>query len=195
MSQQPGPVVVVQQVGRTNGLGIAGFIVSLLGLLGTCGLLSPVGLLLSFIAMFKAPRGFAIAGVVLGLIGSILAIIAVFFIGLATIGAAVGIGTALKPAKATMDMLVLARDVQDQLDNGNPMPPDLKSLPGVRSHQLQDPWGHPYHLVAKKNNEFQIASDGPDGKAGTSDDVTVDSTDVNHSQPNGATTPRPSNPD
>ena len=37
----------------TNGLGTAGFVVSLAGLLCTAGFLSPVGLLLSFFALFK----------------------------------------------------------------------------------------------------------------------------------------------
>src|ERR1043165_9168202 len=55
---------------RTNGLGIAGFVVSLVGIF-TLGLLCPIGLLLSFIALFRAPRGFAIAGLIIGLLGSL----------------------------------------------------------------------------------------------------------------------------
>lgn len=53
----------------SNGLGVAGFVLSLVGFL-SCGLLSPLALLLSFIALFKPPRGLAIAGFVLGLVGS-----------------------------------------------------------------------------------------------------------------------------
>lgn len=52
-----------------NGVGLAGFIVSLVGFL-TCGCISPLGLFLSLIGACFAPRGFAIAGIVLGLIGS-----------------------------------------------------------------------------------------------------------------------------
>ena len=52
-----------------NGLGTAGFIVSLLALF-TCGIASPIGVLLSLPALFKPPRAFAIAGTVLGLIGT-----------------------------------------------------------------------------------------------------------------------------
>ena len=48
-----------------NGLGIAGFIVSVVGVF-TLGCLSPVGVLLSLIAAFRRPRGFASAGVVIG---------------------------------------------------------------------------------------------------------------------------------
>ena len=53
---------------ETNGLGIAGFVVSLIGIL-TCGVPSIVGLGFSLIAIRKKPKGFAIAGVILGVIG------------------------------------------------------------------------------------------------------------------------------
>jgi hypothetical protein len=52
-----------------NGLAVAGFACSLLGLM-TCGLLGPLGLLFSLLALIKPPRGMAFAGVVLGSIGS-----------------------------------------------------------------------------------------------------------------------------
>ena len=67
---------------QTNGLGLAGFIVSLFGLL-TCGTLSPIGFLLSVIGVFKSPRGFAIAGSILGALGSVWLAVA----GLAMLGA------------------------------------------------------------------------------------------------------------
>lgn len=54
-----------------NNLGLAGFIVSLVGFVG-CGILAPVGLILSVIGLKREPRGFAIAGTVLGALGSIL---------------------------------------------------------------------------------------------------------------------------
>lgn len=49
MSQTQITTVVVGQP-QSNGLGAAGFIVSLVGF-PTCGLLSPIGLLLSFLAL------------------------------------------------------------------------------------------------------------------------------------------------
>jgi hypothetical protein len=52
----------------TNGLGIAGFTLGILGLF-TFGLLSPIGLILSFFGLFKKPRGFAAAGFAMSLIG------------------------------------------------------------------------------------------------------------------------------
>jgi Na+-driven multidrug efflux pump len=66
-SQQYGNV----QPAPSNGLGIAGFVVSLVGLI-PCGLLCPLGALLSLIAVFRQPRGFAIAGLIIGTLGSIM---------------------------------------------------------------------------------------------------------------------------
>ena len=62
---------------RTNGLGTAGF----------------VGLLFSFIGMFKAPRGLAIAGFVISLLGLIM-ILFVFALIAAAIGVA-GVSSAI----------------------------------------------------------------------------------------------------
>ena len=57
-----------------KGLGIAGFVLSLLGLL-CCGCLPPLsfgGLIFSIIAMVKGNRsGLAIAGLILGILGSL----------------------------------------------------------------------------------------------------------------------------
>lgn len=52
----------------SNGLGIAGFTLGILGLF-TFGLLSPIGLILSFFGLFKKPRGFAAAGFAMSLLG------------------------------------------------------------------------------------------------------------------------------
>lgn len=73
-SGQPPVTQVVVNQAQGNGLGIAGFVVSLLGFF-TCGLLCPIGLILSFIGLFKAPRGFAVAGTLLGFGGSLLPVI------------------------------------------------------------------------------------------------------------------------
>ena len=56
-----------EQPRRTNGLGIAGFVLSLFGFL-TFGLLSPIALFLCFLGLFRSPRGFAATGLVLSLI-------------------------------------------------------------------------------------------------------------------------------
>ena len=68
---QPNPYggkPVVLPPPKENGLGIAGFIVSAIGIV-TCGVLSIFGVILSAIALKKEPKGMAIAGLILGLIG------------------------------------------------------------------------------------------------------------------------------
>jgi hypothetical protein len=70
MSQgQQQPVQVFIQAQRSNGLGVAGFVVSLISFF-CCGLTAPIGLIFSLIAILSPPRGMAFAGAVLGALGS-----------------------------------------------------------------------------------------------------------------------------
>ena len=59
-----------QQGQPTNGIGLTGFIFSLVGLF-LCGIPSVIGLVISAFGLRKEPRGLAIAGVIIGLIGMI----------------------------------------------------------------------------------------------------------------------------
>lgn len=81
---------------RSNGVGTAGFVVTLVNMfLGfipvvnfLCFILWPLGLILSIIGMLKSPRGLAIAGFVLSLLGVI--VVLFFFMlgaGAALLGA------------------------------------------------------------------------------------------------------------
>jgi len=79
-------VVATNTAQPTNVLGVLGFIISLIGLVGefgAClclpiifiGLLCPVGGILSAIGLRQEPKGLAIAGLVMGALGSIIWII------------------------------------------------------------------------------------------------------------------------
>lgn len=96
MSQgNPSPVqqtVVIQQA-PSNGLGTAGFVVSLVGFV-TCGILCPLGLLLSFFGLLKPPRGMAVAGTILGGLGSLWLV----FFGFAIVAGFIGLGSAASEA-------------------------------------------------------------------------------------------------
>lgn len=83
MTRQPGnipagnynPPAPVEEK-KTNGLGIAGFIISLVALIFFWVpilnfILPPLGLIFSFIAVFRKPRGLAITGLVLSVINAI----------------------------------------------------------------------------------------------------------------------------
>lgn len=66
-------ILVREQRYKSNGLGTAGFITSLLGLLLSWvpilgWILWLIGVLLSLIGVFKSPRGLAITGLILSLI-------------------------------------------------------------------------------------------------------------------------------
>lgn len=73
-------VIIQNTKQRSNGLGTAGFVLALLGLI-LCWipildwLLWFLGALFSFIGVFKAPRGLAIAGLVISFIAFIVLVI------------------------------------------------------------------------------------------------------------------------
>jgi hypothetical protein len=70
-------IIVNQQEKKSNGVGTAGFVLALIALfLGWVPVLGWIiwvlGLILSFVGVFKTPKGMAIAGLVISLIGIIL---------------------------------------------------------------------------------------------------------------------------
>lgn len=72
-----GPTVIINQIDKkTNGIGTAGFVLALIAIfLGWVPVLGWIlwllGLIFSIVGIFKEPKGFAIAGLVLSLIGII----------------------------------------------------------------------------------------------------------------------------
>ena len=81
--QQQGPTVIVNQAEKkSNGLGTAGFIMALLaGILFWVPVLNWIlwilGLVFSFIGVFKKPRGLAIAGLIISLLWIIVIVVVV----------------------------------------------------------------------------------------------------------------------
>lgn len=157
----------------SNGLGVAGFIVSLVGLVATCGALCPVGLLLSGMAMFKKPRGFATAGLILGFIGTV-AIGVVVVTGVAATAFAARSAHQFEQlelsAQAHAKIAALAERVGVfNQQNGRP-PLALDLMPYVDAGMLNDPWGRTFELELDATG-FGIRSVGPDGIGHTDDDV------------------------
>lgn len=116
MSQDYRPIQqhIVFQSPQTNGLGTAGFVCSLLGLL-TCGFLSPLGFLFSLFALLKAPRGMAIAGFILGAVGSVWLFVAGFaiVIGLMGLGDAINKSDEIRRAKEAQEITAPVDPVTD----------------------------------------------------------------------------------
>jgi len=168
----------------TNGLGIAGFIVSLVGFCGSGGLLCPIGLILSLIALGKQPRGFAVAGVIIGAIGSCGAVVAIIAIpvvvafALAAVGltaAAVGLAAVAGPqVEAQVEMFVLSTNLEEKIQqSAGTLPATLDEVTaGLNESQVTDPWGHRYvYEVTQSGAAYRLYSMGPDGLGATPDDV------------------------
>jgi type II secretory pathway pseudopilin PulG len=171
VSPQPAaqPTVVVAHP-PSNNLGLAGFITSLLGIV-SCGVLAPIGLLLSLIGLFKQPRGFAIAGTIIGLIGSIFLAIAGFTI----VAGLLGLGTAVKNAAEALAAEQIARQAYVQLEQqkqtGKAIDTNAANLV-VSAHK--DPWGTPLRAEVAADGGITIITAGRDKKFDTADDVRFD---------------------
>lgn len=165
MTRHPHQTVIVRQA-PSNGLGVAGFVISLLGLL-SCGLIAPLGALLSFIGMFKKPNGLAIAGFIIGLVGSAWILVVVLFIGLGGVLAAVGASS----LEVMVDQVTIAQAVEGYKTNTGNYPSTLGIL-SLDQETLDDPWGKPYRYEPDPAGAgFTLSSDGPDGVQGTQDDI------------------------
>ncbi|MEM9065482.1 MAG: type II secretion system protein GspG [Planctomycetota bacterium] len=156
---------------QSNGLGIAGFVVSLVGLL-SCGLIAPIGAIMSAIALNKQPKGFAIAGLIIGIFGSLWIVVLFMFLGgLGGLLAIAGIaaGQHLEVLGETTDLAPIVETYRTA--NSGQLPPDITSLPGyLQQDEWLDPWGNPYR-VEPDGEGFMFMSSGEDGVAGTMDDV------------------------
>jgi len=81
-------IIIKQEEKKTNGIGTAGFIMSIvaifLGWIPFLGwLIWLLGLILSFVGIFKMPKGLAIAGLVISLIGLVFLIFVFGFLAIA----------------------------------------------------------------------------------------------------------------
>jgi hypothetical protein len=140
----------------SNGLGIAGLTTSILGVF-TCGTFSPIGLLLSLIALVKPPRGSAIAGSIVGAIGTgiFMAMFAYGFYG--------GFFTALALDDAALHIEAYRADRGD-------LPDDTLGKQLVACEK--DAWNRELRYTRTWSG-YEIRSAGLDGSFDTSDDHTV----------------------
>jgi hypothetical protein len=159
---------------KSNTVGLVGFILSLLGLVCTLGLLSPIGALVSFFGLFGKgkPKGFAVAGVIIGLIGTLL----LAFIGLSVVTAitfgrsVMQQGAAIGAGGQSMQQFVQ--------DNGRlPDKQELETLIGDQLKQLPswlggtDNFQLPFEYDIDSNNKVTLTFAGLDEQLGTQDDV------------------------
>jgi hypothetical protein len=149
-------------------MGVAGFVVSILGVI-TCGLLSPIGLLFSLLGLFKAPRGMALAGAILSLLGTIWLATA----GYAIVMGVLFVGTAVKSVETASRLNNAAVQIE-QYKTENGAYPNKDEAQQLISG-VQDLWGNTVEYSLVGDDHFALIAPGEDGTLNTKDDITYDS--------------------
>jgi len=162
--QQPQHQVIVSTP-PSNGLGTAGFVVSLIGLIVTCGVLCPLGLLLSVFALFRRPRGMAVAGTIIGLIGSLAVASVVGMICVAMVGAQGEIGKVT--TQVAFGKAIVA--INNHKAKTGRQPGSIVGNKLVAG--MEDGWGNSIRYEPGRGNAFVLRSAGPDAKFNSADDV------------------------
>lgn len=159
---------------ESNGMGLAGFILAIVGLF-TGGCLSPVALVFSFIGVFKEPRGFAIAGLVISLvaIGGWLIAMVVLGAGLfAMMVGLMGMENLAGGIQMGQDFRQIAPSVERYVQQNDRFPSSLESLGVADVELLRDRWGNAYHYVVSEDGRTAtFGTLGEDGQLGTDDDL------------------------
>lgn len=176
-----------------NPLALAAFICSLIGFFSG-GILSPIGVILALFAMGKHPRGFAIAALILGLMGSacisglvLAGVLGAVLAAVGIVGSAAAVHAALEPKfDASADLAQLNTAILSYYDDKRALPEHLGLLvpeyyqpaadpdSGPEREPLTDPWSKPYHYeLAPDRGGFTLHSDGPDAAPGTADDLSL----------------------
>ena len=178
MSQTPQPKFAQpmqpysQSPPQENGFGLAGFIVSIAALF-LCGIPSIVGVLLSLIGLRKQPQGFAIAGLILGLVG-LVEIIGVGFLAFSAyqVGQQVAksAGSLLQEFPVMIQLNQEAETIGNEWERLSHVPTQAEGdelLKGKR-----DTMGN--QLVYETDGtSFSLRTAGADGTLDTDDDITA----------------------
>ncbi len=155
----------------TNGMGLAGFIVSLVGLF-TGGCLSPIGLVLSIVGLLKEPRGFAVAGLVISLLAVLGWVVGFIFLGVGAIAVVLGtLGLTALMGEAQVEFETIEAALQERYAEVGAYPSDLDGL-GLAPEVLRNADDVPYQYTALATG-FELRDAGNDGVAGTADDTVL----------------------
>jgi len=173
-------------VRESNGLGVAGFFIALIGLFIPTGIVALLGLLISLAALGRPPRGFAAMGVVIGLFGTVLwlAITGLIVVGGLAGGAiailavaAMFVMTQPEIIEVTSDMFNVTIAAVEYEEQHGQFPDEISAM-GLGVTTLTDPWGNPYrYRLANHDPGFDVMSNGADGVAGTDDDMALSGID------------------
>lgn len=143
----------------SNILAIVGFALSF------C--IPPVGFLTSLIAVFREPRGFAIGGMVIGAVGSV--ILGCF----AFVGYGMSQSGLFKFFDVIRDYEAFEQRASSLRASQNEWPTDISAL-NLPSESMMDPWGQPYEYAVRPDGSgWTLSSIGPDGAPDTADDIVL----------------------
>lgn len=164
-----------QPTSQSNTAGLVGFIISLVSLIGCGGLLSPISLIFSLVGMGKEPKGFAIAGLVLSILGSLWILFILFFGGLAIVLGAIGLGllaaVAVVIAAVGQNAFTIVDGVHDHYKANGAVPLTIDEL-NLDAADLTDNWGNDFaYAPGSDGDAFLLISAGPDGVLANSDDL------------------------
>lgn len=139
-----------------NVMGIVGFIFAF------C--LPPIGLLISLIALTRRPRGFAIAGTVIGALLSLI-----------LIGCAIGATLFWDGMRMAGAMAAIPQSI-DQHNAAQGAFPDSLSQLSLPDMFRTDAWGTEFRFdLVDDGNAWQLVSAGPDTQFDTGDDIIITS--------------------
>lgn len=156
----------------SNVMGLGGFVVALLGIIGW-GIVSPAAAVLSGLALRREPRGFAWAGLVLGVLGSIWLLL----VGVGAIASAMGIDAHARTQQTQQRAGEAMQAIQNYVREHGRLPTPEVAASLLEGHA--DAWGHPLHYSVIGPHTFVVISAGPDGKPHTADDVHYDRKTMN----------------
>ncbi len=175
------PYIMVP-IRERNGLGVVGFLIALVGLVIPTGIVALLGLLISLVALGRAPRAFAGLGVIIGLFGTaiwralmVLAVFGMLAAGAVAVVFAAGAFILTQPEiiEVTSDMLNTTIVVAEYEKEHDELPEDVSALGLGVSTQI-DPWGNAYqYRLVDVEPGFDIVSSGGDGEFGTDDDMAL----------------------
>lgn len=164
---------------RANVLGIAGFVVGLVSICGCLGLLSPIALILSVFGLFRPPRGWAVAGTIVSILG-----LCLFPVGLSSVlvgTGVVGLSALVLWLERTLSLgpdwqtgfraVVIIAMLHMYVGRHGDLPASLDDLQ-LDSAMLVDGWGQPFvYAVDAQTDSFTLTTAGKDGAPGTGDDL------------------------
>ncbi|WP_432797188.1 hypothetical protein [Poriferisphaera sp. WC338] len=154
---------------QSNSLGTVGFVLSLLGwVIG--GLLCPIGFIISLIALKGNPKGLAVAGAIIGGIGSLLGLLVVVVFG-GFILAILGLGAAAVALSDTIEITRANMTITDVYEETGALP-DAAAGAMILTESGLDLSEYKYEVTGQST--YTITDAGFDGNFGTEDDFVRD---------------------